>query len=550
MSDVKVINIIVPLNWKVPDIINELSINENAFILTMGCEIIKEARSIVSNLSEQEIYKKIKLESKENIEKLELDVFVQKEVNKQIELNMKIFYEKQLDQLKGQNKQLVQQITEFEDENREKIRKELEKMHEKYEIIVDGKEKTIEKLSVSYEKLINNINTTNNKSSSHKGVEGEKKFEDLAQTFIDFKGFELKDKHSQGGEGDFHIHFDEFDVLVDAKNYKTAVPGREREKIKNDLLKNEHINFAWLVSLNTAIDKYDRAPIMTEWVSTDKCIIYINNLMSYEEPKKILRIAWFYCNELIRLIQYTKENKDITELKDIKDKQYKMIDRIKLARKNIRELNTTITVFKKQIDMMDYELKELIEWEAEGLIESNYVVFDEWWDKNIEFVSVEENVIVSTELWLKFKVDNKNLLKEFDITIEKFKQFIKLKIAPSNIIIRNTNKGAFDIRGIKVKKEKEMEMEIELDNKVVEQVNKKVYKKDKYFFDEEMDTNILKEYTEKKKDIMIISKKKNIEPWQVISVLVKYKIIEKREEANGYDKYKDTDCYKKRKDKD
>ena len=36
----------------------------------------------------------------------------------------------------------------------------------------------------------------------------------------------------------------------------------------------------------------------------------------------------------------------------------------------------------------------------------------------------------------------------------------------------------------------------------------------------------------------------NIRPWQVVSLLVRYKTISKRDEARGYDKYKETEEYK------
>jgi len=288
-----------------------------------------------------------------------------------------------------------------------------------------------------------------NKSVNTKGIEGEKKFRDYADTFKDFKGFEVVDKHTQSGEGDFHLHFEEFDILVDAKNYKNGVPSKEREKIKNDLLKNEHINFAWLVSLNTSIDKFDRCPIMSEWITTDKCIIYINNLTSFEEPKRILRVAWFYCNDLMKFIGKV-DTEEILELKDIKNKQFKIMDKIKTTRKQIRELNTTVGIFKKQIDTIDYELKDLLNYEAENMLDSNFSLFDEWWKTNVELVN-DERTIISTDIWTIFKQDNKELIKEFDITAEKFKEYIKSKVPSSSLLIRSNNKGAIDIKGIKLK---------------------------------------------------------------------------------------------------
>jgi hypothetical protein len=139
-----------------------------------------------------------------------------------------------------------------------KAEKKYWKAKEKYDLLLQEKDKQVSKFSDTYEKLL----VQSHKSTSHKGSDGEKQFEDYANTFIDFKGFELIDKHTQGGDGDFHMRFEEFDVLVDAKNYKKKVPIDQREKIKNDLIKNEHIPFAWLVSLNTTIDKFDKSIIM------------------------------------------------------------------------------------------------------------------------------------------------------------------------------------------------------------------------------------------------------------------------------------------------
>ena len=49
------INITVPINWIAPEIMNTLNAEENAFILKTGCEMIKEARSLVAGLSQNEI---------------------------------------------------------------------------------------------------------------------------------------------------------------------------------------------------------------------------------------------------------------------------------------------------------------------------------------------------------------------------------------------------------------------------------------------------------------------------------------------------------------
>lgn len=59
-----------------------------------------------------------------------------------------------------------------------------------------------------------------------------------------------------------------------------------------------------------------------------------------------------------------------------------------------------------------------------------------------------------------------------------------------------------------------------------------------------MKKKILQQYEDINKDIMTISEENNIRPWEVVSLLVRNKIIIKRVEARGYDIYKETDEYK------
>jgi hypothetical protein len=70
----KIVKIEVPLSWEEPEELNKLSPEENAFILDVGCETIKDARALVAGLSQQEIYDKIREETKGEIQKLEVDI--------------------------------------------------------------------------------------------------------------------------------------------------------------------------------------------------------------------------------------------------------------------------------------------------------------------------------------------------------------------------------------------------------------------------------------------------------------------------------------------
>jgi hypothetical protein len=480
----KTLQLTIPDEAVIPEIIATFSPEENYLMLKIGSECLKEGRNAVVGLTQKEIYEKIKDETKEEVKRLELDIIVQREMGKQMEEKISKIYEGQVEKLEKQVDNLLKQLKtyeseakEYETKNKNFIQQEVEKTREKYDLLLQEKDKQLDKMNDNYEKML----IQSHKSTSHKGSEGEKTFSEYAETFIDFKGFNIIDKHTQGGEGDFHLHFEEFDVLADAKNYKKKVPVDQREKIKKDLLKNEHLHFAWLVSLNTSIEKYDKSPIMYEWINTTQCIVYINNLSSFEDPKKILRIVWFTCKELYKLIEDV--NFDETELTELREKNFKLMDKIKNIRKTVREINTSMNATRNLIQVMDDELRGILEAETKDIVASNISLFDDWWEENIE-ATTEENLLSSTDLWIKFKQENKLVISEMDITGDKFKNYLKSKVPISSIILRNKNaNSAFDIKGLKLKVfenvvEETEKIELELNEEAIKKkkVMKKLYK--------------------------------------------------------------------------
>lgn len=533
----KTVNISIPINECIPDIISSFSLEENFLMLKIGSEAIVKGRNFAAGMSQKEIYRKIQDENKEEITKLETDLLVERELKIRMHDEISKIYNRQVEQLKKQLELANQQITSYSHEKSILIKEEVEKAKGHFDLLLQEKEKQVDKLNDTMQMLMN----TNNKSNSLKGSEGEKQFNIYAQTFMDFPKFEIINKASQGGEGDFHLHFEEFDVLVDAKNYTNSVPKKERDKIKKDLIKNEHINFAWLVSLNTTVDKFDRAPIMFERVRSDKLILYINDLTSFSEPTKILRLAWFVCNEIFKV---TKNDESMEDVTDLKDRQFKLNDKISGVKKTIREMNTTINVLKQQVDTVDFQLKDMLDDETEELIESNKGIFEDWWNANIEEVS-DDTMVTSTDLWLQFKSVNRKLIKELNITLDKFRKYIKQRVPEDQLLIKNKQSSVLEIKGFQIKKIK-IETKVIVPNeksKVVKERKEKTAEVS-YYFDEEVDTKILNEYSDLTENIMTLSEKNNMRPWQVVSILVKNKIINKRADSRGYDIYKETEEYK------
>jgi hypothetical protein len=184
-------------------------------------------------------------------------------------------------------------------------------------------------------------------------------------------------------------------------------------------------------------------------------------------------------------------------------------------------------------------------------MDMNYTVFEEWWEKNME--RTEENKESnSTDLWFVFRNDNKEFIKEFEITTKHFREYVLNKLG-LNCLEKSKN-GSIMIRGVQLKK-REMEepknnIVIELKpeiQQVLKTTKKKINKlnsKKEYDLDSETENKLLKEYEDETKDIMIISNENNIVVWKIVSLLVKKNIITKRDNARGYDKYKETDEYK------
>jgi hypothetical protein len=477
----KIVKITIPSYRDLPEIIHTFSPEENYMMIKIGIDALSEGRKVVTNLTNEDVYKKIESEFKQDIENLDKQIELEKQTSLKMQEKISKMYESQIEQINKKLENAISQIKSYEQGTQSSLYEEINKVKDKYDLMYREKEKQVERMTDVYEKM---LVQQSSKSTSHKGTEGEKQFEDYANTFIDFKGFKIIDKHTQGGEGDFHLHFEEFDVLADAKNYKKKVPVDQREKIKKDLLKNQHIHFGWLVSLNTSIDKFDRAPIMYEWINTTQCLVYINNLTSFDDPAKILRIVWFTCKELHKMTQDV--NVDEEEVVKLKERTFIFMDKIKSLRKSVREINTSMNSTKNLIQLIDDQLKEILDTETSQFVESNFSLFDNWWNSNVEITN-DNSIVISTDLWFRFKQENKDVIKEFEITTEKFKQFIKSKVPLSSIIIKSKNaNSAFDIKGIKLLEqmkeydgnkmiEKEQKLDLELNEDTLKK--KKVIKK-------------------------------------------------------------------------
>jgi|AntAceMinimDraft_18_1070375.scaffolds.fasta_scaffold23074_2 hypothetical protein len=472
----KQITIEVPYNKELYDF-TDFSPEENYVILKTGVESLKMSKKLIRNSTHATIYESVyseflsKMEaSKEEIDKKSLELLVEKEImtkykeeeldRVQIEIDKMIKYKMDsYETLRIEKDKDIQNLSDslFSREKeliklKEEIRmKELEisniidkEVNEKVKIERDKQNEAIGDVLTKNKALLENISqNSGTKTSTEIGLIGEKIFGEIAETtFQDFDGFELVDVHKQTHKGDWHINIKELTIMVDAKSYKRKVDITQREKIKNDLKQNQHIHFAWLVSLNTKIDKQDNGIFIFEWISEKQCIVYINNLLSIEDPHSILKTIYFLCKENYNRIVNSKL--DTIEITRMREHHHMLNDKITLLKKRVKEIKVSINGLRNLHDNLETDIVNLLNTDSNNFMNKYYDVIVKWWDKNLE--EKEGSKIKSTIIWNRFKKENEELVKELDVNT--FKEIICAFISENNIIKSKNKSGALEINNI------------------------------------------------------------------------------------------------------
>ena len=553
---IKIINITVPGDAIIPEILTTFSPEENYMMLKIGSESLCEGRKLVMNSTSDEIFKKVRNDCNKEIEKLNSEIINERKTSLLMNEKITKMYETQVEQLNKKFENALSQIEIYKQGNSVSLNQELTKLKEKYDLLLEEKDRQNQLNREVFDKAEKLINKTSNKSSISIGDDGEQIFETLADTFKDFTEYRIENKAKQGHKGDFHLFFKDFNILVDSKNYSGSVQKKEITKIESDLTINDNMNFAWMVSLNSNICDYNRFPIMTKWITTDvgvKCILFINNLLEHKDPRNILRQAWSMCEDFYKLTKsIDKEDGELEEYREKNLLSKKQIENLQERAAELRRnINTSFNILKH----MDNDLLEILSLLSDNIINEKFTlnnIIKEWWNNNIEYVNDDDSKLSSTEIWSKFKKDNKEYVGENKIAIETFKSEIT-SIVSSSAYIEKSKKSTIEFVGFRWKSIEVKSIEnLVIENIVIEKKEKvvkkeRVVKKEKsieFYFDEKKDKKILEEYDDIENDIINISLINDIRPWQTVSLLMRYKVISKRDESRGYDKYKETEEYK------
>ena len=560
----KTIQITIPSDKPIPDILNTFVPEENYLMIKIGCETLSEGRKVAVKLSNDEVYKKIENDFRKEIENLDNEIRIEKGTSLKMQEKITKMYETQIEQLNKKLENAILKITNYENESSIHLNEEIDKVKKKYDMLLEEKDKQNQLNREVFDKAEKLISKNINKTSITIGDDGEQIFETLSDTFRDFPGYKIENKAKQGHKGDFHLFFKDFNILVDSKNYSGSVQKKEITKIESDLMINDNMRFAWMVSLNSNISDYNRFPIMTKWITTEvgvKCILFINNLLEHKDPRNILRQALMMCDEFFKLTK--KINKEDSKLEKYLERDLILKKQIEILQERTLEIRRSINSSNNILKHMDNDLLEILSLLSDKMVNDKFELnnkIKEWFNMNIDFVN-DENKITSTEMWNKFKKDNKEFIGENKMTIDIFKDIIT-GIVNTSTYVEKSKKGAVEFIGFRWKETDTKSNYIKpIENLVIENIcidSEKPEKKTKLkktkkdnissepYFDYVKDNKILNEYNDISNDIMKLSLENDVRPWQIVSLLMRYKVIDKRDEARGYNIYKETEEYKQK----
>ena len=285
-----------------------------------------------------------------------------------------------------------------------------------------------------------------------------------------------------------------------------------------------------------------------------KCIIIVNKLNSNKNPTDVLRIVWNMTNEIFMMMSKTKEI-DNTELEKIRERDYNVLQKIKMAQKRLSEMKRNVVSMSQIAKDIENDIIDAVSMFTNELSKNEFdksLKIKEWWNENIVFDDNKESKLTSTDIWTRFKKENKVYVDENKMLVDDFKTCVKNFVDVNNYV-EKSKKGSIEFIGFKfkdllvqekVKSEEKLEVELNIPNVVDKK--KKIIKKSgiKIVINDEVDKCIVDQYNDSNLNVLELSKNNNLLVWQVVSILINNGIIGKRGDVRGYELYKETDEYK------
>ena len=443
----KTITLKLPETYIVPVALFELGPDEVGAVITIGLESVLAGQQNALLLSETAVETRIRETYESRIQQLMSQIGEQERQRKcdqesflsQQTQFKEVFY-KDNERLREGIVERDVRIKTMELAKRDEIGREIAEMRERTTAIIGEKERSLETYRQTFERGLSSLRLT----TSAKGDVGERMFSQFAeQAFADFDGFAIENKSCIGGQGDYHLFFKDFNVLADAKLYTNKVGAQQRTKIIGDLKRNPHIRFAWLVSMNTKIDRWDRGPVMFEPIEGNRYICHINELVEQSNPAAFLKSVWFVCSIINEYL--VKEDAGEADELRYKDIHLRSLEKFRAMRKTVAELKQVIATLGSIKDRLDSSISDLLRDEVPTLMEAQNQMLMTWLQTNIEYVGGDDAAqIKSTDMWYKFRRDNSATIGDF--TPEKFRDGLCVCL-PEEQLIRG--KGSIVVKRVR-----------------------------------------------------------------------------------------------------
>ncbi len=442
----KTITLQLPDSYNVPDPIFGFSPDEVGAVITIGVESVLSGRENILHLSETTMETRIRETYESRIQQLMVQI-TEQERQRKIDQESFIAQQTQFKDVFYKDNEMLREallerdikIRTMETAKRDEVAREIAEMRDRTNAIIGEKEKSLESYRQTFERGLSSLRLT----TSAKGDVGERMFSQFAeQAFVDFDGFSIENKSCIGGQGDYHLFFKDFNVLADAKLYTNKVGAQQRTKIIGDLKRNPHIRFAWLVSMNTKIDRWDRGPVMFEPIEGNRYICHINELAEQSNPAAFLKSVWFVCSIINEYL--VKEDAGDAEEVKYKDIHLRSIEKFRAMRKTAGELKQVIATLGSIRERLDSSISDLLRDEVPTLMEAQNQALMAWLQTNVEYVDDDGAQIKSTDMWYKFRRDNAATLGDF--TAEKFREGLCVCL-PEEQLTRS--KGSIMVRRVK-----------------------------------------------------------------------------------------------------
>lgn len=430
----KKIEIIVCDDCELPPL-DDFTPEENATMLKIGAEYVLMAKKmVVGEKILHQLREEMDTKYKKNIQELEEEIKKGKIIQEYLTANGEERFRKEIEkmskELEAAEKKMSDWNANFEQKMEKEVQKEVQREREHSKTLNMEFEKRLEvykNMEEKWKSVCEYIQSR--KSTIELGSEGEKVIQEMCQlAFRDMEGFEWKDVHNQTAKGDYHLVFKEQTILVDSKLYTGAVSSQERDKIKRDLNANEGIHFAWLVSMDTPIMKFDKGVFAFEWITQEKCVCYVNSIRKNSHPVDVIRSLYFVCKMLYEniILKRMEEGegleKQTQKLSVLENFKTSVITNLENYQKITKDRDRALKDLKEAFHSQDELVRISLNQSTTEFVDNHYSVVYNWWNETTQYC--EGKVITSQQLWARFKKDKKEYSE--NINMESFKELLLL----------------------------------------------------------------------------------------------------------------------------